>query len=63
VLRVAVEWGELATVPKVRMLTGERHRGRVLTGAQEARYLVSAGKLLAEVATVLVDTGLRPEEC
>jgi integrase len=63
VLRVAVEWGELAAVPKVRMLTGERHRERVLTGEEEARYLVSAGKLLAEVATVLVDTGLRPEEC
>lgn len=63
VLRVAVEWGELGAAPKVRMLPGERHRERVLTGEEEARYLLSAGKLLADVATVLVDTGLRPEEC
>jgi integrase len=63
VLRVAVEWGELATAPKVRMLPGERHRERVLTVDEEARYLAAASKLLADVATVLVDTGLRPEEC
>lgn len=31
VLRLATEWGELGTVPKVRMLPGERHRERVLT--------------------------------
>ncbi len=63
VLRVAVEWGELDSVPKVRMLPGERHRERVLTADEEARYLAAASKLLADVATVLVDTGLRPEEC
>jgi integrase len=63
VLRVAVEWGELKSAPKVRMLPGERHRERVLTDDEEARYLAAASKLLADVATVLVDTGLRPEEC
>jgi len=63
VLRVAVEWGELGTAPKVRMLPGERHRERVLCADEEARYLVAASRLLADVATVLVDTGLRPEEC
>src|SRR5215472_6329143 len=59
VLRIAVEWGELASVPKVRMLPGERHRERVLTDDEEARYLAAASGLLADVATVLVDTGLR----
>jgi integrase len=63
VLRVAVEWGELGTAPKVKLLSGERHRERVLTADEEARYLGAASGLLADVATVLVDTGLRPEEC
>ena len=35
------------------MLSGERHRERVLTAEEEARYLAAASKLLAEVATVL----------
>ena len=29
---------------------------------EEARYLSAAGELIADVATVLVDTGMRPEE-
>lgn len=62
-LRVAEEWGELEKGPRVRMLPGESHRERVVTSEEEARYLASANALLAEIATVLVDTGLRPEEC
>jgi hypothetical protein len=63
VLRIAAEWGEIGTVPKVRMLPGERHRERVLTVDEEGRYLAAGSKQLADVATVLVDAGLRPEEC
>jgi integrase len=63
VLRVAEEWGEIEKSLKIRMLPGESHRERVLTPKEEAQYLASANPLLAEVATVLVDTGLRPEEC
>jgi len=63
ILRIAVEWGELAKVPKVKMLSGEAHRERVITPEEEAAYLLSASAMLAEVATVLVDSGLRPEEC
>jgi integrase len=62
VLRVAEEWDELERAPKVRMLSGESHRERVITPEEEARYLASANSLLSEIATVLVDTGLRPEE-
>jgi len=62
ILRVAEEWGELEKAPKVRMLPGESHRERVITPDEEARYLASANSLLAEIATVLVDTGLRPGE-
>jgi integrase len=63
VLRIAEEWGEIEKAPKVRFLPGEAHRERVITPEEEARYLASASSLLAEIATVLVDTGLRPEEC
>jgi integrase len=63
VLRVAVEWGELHTSPRIKMLPGERHRERVITPEEESRYLAAASTLLTDVATILLDTGMRPEEC
>ena len=63
VLKLAAEWGEIQSVPKVRLLPGENHREHVVTPEEEARYLAAGNKLLSEVATVLIDTGLRPEEC
>lgn len=45
------------------MLPGENHRERVVTEQEEARYLAAANTTLGEGATILVDTGLRPEEC
>jgi integrase len=63
ILRLAMEWDVIQRSPKVKFLAGERHRERVITPNEEARYLAAASELLAEVATVLVDTGLRPEEC
>jgi integrase len=62
-LKIAVEWGALDRMPKIRLLPGERHRERVITPDEEARYLAAASPLLSDVATVLFDTGLRPEEC
>jgi len=44
------------------MLPGTRHRERVVTPQEEARYLAAASDTLNAVASVLVDTGLRPEE-
>jgi integrase len=44
-------------------LPGERHRERVVSRDEEAKYLGAAPELLASVATVLCDTGLRPDEC
>jgi integrase len=61
-LRIAVEWGALDKTPKIRLLPGERHRERVVTPEEEARYLAVASSLLSDMATVLLDTGLRPEE-
>ena len=45
------------------MLPGEAHRERVLTAEEEASYLAKTSPLLNEVATVLIDSGMRPEEC
>ena len=43
----------------------ERHvpPDRVISSEEEARYLAAASPLLAEVATLLVDSGMRPDEC
>ena len=58
------EWGKVEkALPKVRMLPGERHRERVLTAEGETHYLGAARPLLRDVTTVLLDCGLRPEEC
>lgn len=62
-LRLAVEWGAIPSAPKVKLLRGERHRERVITPAEEARYLAAASEPLASIAGVLVDSGMRPEEC
>ncbi len=62
-LRLALEWGTVERVAKVRMISGEQHREFVLTSEEEARYLAAASEPLGSIATVLADTGLRPEEC
>jgi integrase len=62
-LNLAVEWGKIESSPKIKLLSGENHREFVLLPAEEEKYLLAAPKLLADVATVLVDSGLRPEEC
>jgi integrase len=63
ILNLAVEWGVLSTAPKIKTLSGERRRERVITPAEEVRYLAAAPELLASIASVLADTGMRPEEC
>jgi len=62
-LRLAVEWGIIPAAPKVKLLRGERHRERVVSPEEEARYLAAAPEPLASIAAVLIDTGMRPEEC
>ena len=63
ILRMAVEWGAIPAAPKIRLLRGERHRDRVVAPIEEAKYLAAAAEPLASVATLLVDSGMRPEEC
>jgi len=61
---MSLEWGKVEkALPRVRMLPGERHRERVLSEKDEATYLSNTTPLLRTVATILLDCGLRPEEC
>jgi integrase len=62
-LRLAVDWGIVEKIAKLRMLSGERHREFVLSRQEEAQYLAAAPEPLASIASVLADTGMRPEEC
>ena len=63
VLRLAVDWKVIASAPKIELLRGEKHRERVISLAEEAMYLAAAPGPLASIATILVDSGMRPEEC
>jgi integrase len=62
-LSLAVEWGLLESAAKLGLLPGEHHRERVVSPEEESKYLAAASPLLADVATVLADTGMRPDEC
>lgn len=61
-LRLAVEWGIAPSAPRIKLLRGEHHRERVVTREEELRYLAACGERMADIATVLIDTGMRPEE-
>ena len=58
-----MEWGVLESMPKVKLLPGEKHRERVVTHEEEDRYLAAAPEPLGSIAAILTDTGMRPEEC
>jgi integrase len=62
ILRLAVEWGAVESTTKVRLLPGEKRRERVLSIDEESRYLAAAHEPLAAIASVLADSGLRPDE-
>lgn len=74
IFHLAQEWGHVQrALPNVKMLPGEKHRERVLTRAEEELYFRGASTeamehyadpaLLRDVATILLDCALRPEEC
>lgn len=62
VLKLAEEWGVIGATPKIELLSGEVRRERVVTPKEEKDYLAAATPLVKEVATVLFDTGMRPDE-
>ena len=58
-LRLAHEWKEIPRIPRIHLLRGERNREFVLSPAQEPAYLAVCPTPLADVAVLLLDTGLR----
>jgi integrase len=62
ILRIAVEWNVIENAPKVTMAGNEPFRIRVVGNSEFSQYLLHASPLLADVAVILNDTGLRPDE-
>ncbi len=48
---------------KIRLVPGANQRDRVVSPDEETEYLLAAPSLLRDVATIILDCGLRPEEC
>jgi integrase len=48
---------------EITILPGAKVRDHVVTREEEKKYLAACTEPLRTIATVLVDTGLRPEEC
>jgi hypothetical protein len=59
-LRLAQDWKLIDRVPRIRLLPGERVREFVLSDKQERPYLEAAPQPLADVALLMLDTGMRP---
>jgi integrase len=59
ILYLAHDWNEIPAVPRIKMLSGERHRDFVLSCKQEKVYLTAAPQPLQDVAVLLLETGLR----
>jgi integrase len=62
-LRLAAEWSIIDRAATIRLLSGEAHREHVIDTTEEQQYLAVSSSLLSDVAAVLSDTGMRPEEC
>ncbi|NDQ55462.1 MAG: tyrosine-type recombinase/integrase [Acidipila sp.] len=62
-LRLAAEWGAITSPPRISLLRGEKHRDRVVSPIEEAKFLSAASEPLASVGAILFDTGLRVSEC
>ena len=61
-LRLAYEWKVISRVPRIRLLPGERNREFVLTHDQERLFLAIIPQPLHDVASLILDTGLRVGE-
>jgi integrase len=61
-LNLAKEWKRIQSVPRVKLLKGEKERTFVLSYADEQNYLQMAPQPLRDAATLMLDTGLRVGE-
>lgn len=59
-VRLAHEWGLTPQTPTVHELPGGQGRERVISFADELRYLSAACQTLKDVAILAADTGMRP---
>jgi integrase len=59
-LNLAHEWGLIQQTPTVHELPGGKARERVISFAEEIRYLAKASRTVRDAATLAVDTGMRP---
>ena len=59
---MAYDWKVIDRTPKIVLLNGEKSREFTLSYNDEARYLNAAKKSLQDVATLILDTGLRAGE-
>jgi integrase len=62
ILRLAHAWEVVNRVPKITLLRGERNREFVLSHSLESKYLEAAPQPLHDVATLILETGMRPGE-
>ncbi len=62
-LGLAHEWQLIQRLPKVRQLPATPGRTFVLTGEMEVAYLAAIHYPLLQAAVLMLDLGLRPEEC
>jgi integrase len=60
-LHLAVEWGYLTKVPKIRLLPGERQREYILSDKDVERF-AQEPTLIGRIVPFLCDTGLRRRE-
>jgi integrase len=60
ILHLAVEWGRLGHTPTIHELPQSKGRDRVLSFAEEAKYLAKASDNLRDATILAVDTGMRP---
>lgn len=63
VLHLAQEWGVIEGSPRIKLLRGEARREHVIEPHEETAYLAAATEPLRSIATMLFDSGMRPEEC
>ena len=62
-LGLAYEWKLIPRRPRVRQLPGEKGRDFIVSVELEAAYLAAAEYPLREAAILMLDLGLRPDEC
>lgn len=64
IFNLAMKWRKVtAVLARVEMIKGEHQRERVVSPAEESKYLKACEPRLRDAHTIIFDCGLRPEEC